>query len=400
MAQKHAPAASTHSPMTASDVNEEAFWGTSSSKPRPSLVLQDNDDSMLLDGEIDIGDVSVETFAGMPTPLPTQPKQAPVPTQRITPLVEETTRLPPPQPSSWLSEARLPQTTPQVVKTLELPPGAADISFTSQAEDSILDEGESTFEDDADDTVILPRPPVVQELPPRPRTPPRVDVPMPSTTPGVDPPSTPTRTPSQTDATTPATGRKQKLRITNDTERIAAKIWTTVGELIMPGHPFNTAAAATTNKPPRAKETMFVFLLSLLDLYILTSGSHSALLETMASKSPPHSSPSNNSLSSFSLAPADPPSATQPNAQQILTALLLHTLLVVSPTNSMPLSEAKKVLSAKGLGPPPPAPGTSSIVLSIIGGQAIETRALYGCIAKRLLKIDRTGREQILKFDV
>lgn len=126
----------------------------------------------------------------------------------------------------------------------------------------------------------------------------------------------------------------------------------------------------------------------------------SALLENIASKSPPQSSPSTHSLSSFSLNPSDPPSASQPNTQQILTAHLLHTLLTTTPTYSMPLNKAKEALSAKGLGAPPPPPGTSLVVLGIVGGQAVETRALYGCVAKRLLKIDRSGREQVLRFDV
>ena len=33
------------------------------------------------------------------------------------------------------------------------------------------------------------------------------------------------------------------------------------------------------------------------------------------------------------------------------------------------------------------------------GGQGT-TRVLFGCVAKRLVKIDRGGREQIVKFDI
>jgi hypothetical protein len=68
----------------------------------------------------------------------------------------------------------------------------------------------------------------------------------------------------------------------------------------------------------------------------------------------------------------------------------------------MPLNKAKEALSARGLGGPALGAGVSSLALGIVGtsGQAVETRALYGCIAKRLLKIDRSGREQVLKFDV
>lgn len=39
------------------------------------------------------------------------------------------------------------------------------------------------------------------------------------------------------------------------------KIWATVGDLIMPGHPFDVSSSASAGtKPPRAKETMYVLI--------------------------------------------------------------------------------------------------------------------------------------------
>lgn len=65
----------------------------------------------------------------------------------------------------------------------------------------------------------------------------------------------------------------------------------------------------------------------------------------------------------------------------------------------MPLNKAKEALAAKGLGEPPVAGGINFISAGI-GGQGEETRALYKCVAKRLVKIDRREREQILRFDL
>jgi len=150
-----------------------------------------------------------------------------------------------------------------------------------------------------------------------------------------------------------------------------------MGDIIMPGHPFNAATAATANKPPRAKETI-------------------ALLQTISSQSPSPSSPSTHST--LSLADTSSAGGAQAaTAPQVLTALLLFTLLSNPPTYAMPLAKAKEALAARGLGA---AAAAGPLGVLSVGGQALETRALYGCIAKRLLKIDRGGKEQILKFDV
>jgi hypothetical protein len=63
-------------------------------------------------------------------------------------------------------------------------------------------------------------------------------------------------------------------------------------------------------------------------------------------------------------------------------------LLSATPHYALPLSQVKENLALKAK--------TSGISMA---GQGT-TRILYGCVAKRLVKIDRSGREQIVKFDV
>ena len=38
------------------------------------------------------------------------------------------------------------------------------------------------------------------------------------------------------------------------------------------------------------------------------------------------------------------------------------------------------------------------LAMGLGSDKAVETRALYGCVAKRLLKIDRGGGEQVVRF--
>ncbi|KAF9222661.1 hypothetical protein BS17DRAFT_175601, partial [Gyrodon lividus] len=133
-----------------------------------------------------------------------------------------------------------------------------------------------------------------------------------------------------------------KVRITSELECIVTKIWTTVGEIIMPGNPFSSGT-----KPPRAKETL-------------------ALIQSLAIQSPSSASPGSSSI--FSLTPA----SAGPTPHQVNTAQLLHVLLT-TPHHAMPLNQLKVA----------------------IGG----TRALYACVAKKLIRIDRGGGEQIVLFD-
>ncbi|KAJ4494084.1 hypothetical protein C8J55DRAFT_175591 [Lentinula edodes] len=152
--------------------------------------------------------------------------------------------------------------------------------------------------------------------------------------------------------------REKKIRINMDIERAVAKIWSTVGELIMPGNTFNR----TKNLPPVAKATI----------------SH---LQTLSNITPTVASPA-HSVSTVSNS-----SNTPPTAQQILTAHLLLAL-ISSETLSLPLNKVKELLAAKA--------STSGSAAMVSG----HPKALYGCVAKRLLKIERGAAGQVVRFDI
>ncbi|KAF7376034.1 hypothetical protein MSAN_00018200 [Mycena sanguinolenta] len=254
----------------------------------------------------------------------------------------------------------------------------ADVSITSpvaprmQARSSVVDEfkeeiggeevveqstGESVDEPPDDDpTVVLPKPAVI----PRPVSAPASPVPPAPT------PATPVQTP-----------KKGKVRVNTEVERIVAKIWSSAGDLIMPGHRFDTSGTGNGSKPPLAKETMHAFPLHiLLPLMFL----YSAHLQTIAALTPTPASPS-TTISSLTA-----PAPTAPTPQQILTAHLLLSLLNTGPQFSMPLNKVKESLAAKA--------STSGGAGNVLGGQST-TRVLYGCVAKRLVKIERGAGEQI-----
>ncbi|KAI0305425.1 hypothetical protein B0F90DRAFT_1058097 [Multifurca ochricompacta] len=162
----------------------------------------------------------------------------------------------------------------------------------------------------------------------------------------------------------------ESLYVTTEFERACSflistqsKIWSTVGELIMPGNPF-TMSGSDRSRPPRAKETI-------------------AHLHTLAAQDPIPTSPSTSSLSSVAAV-----SAQSPTTQQILTAHLLLALLEAAPHFALSLARVKEILGAK----------ESMGVTAIGSGAAI--RVLYGCVAKRLIRIDRGGGEQTVRFDV
>jgi hypothetical protein len=70
----------------------------------------------------------------------------------------------------------------------------------------------------------------------------------------------------------------------------------------------------------------------------------------------------------------------QPTQQGILTAHLILVLLS-SASYKLNLKALKEALAERGAG---------------AGG----TRVVYGCVAKRLIKIERGGGEQVVMFDV
>ncbi|KAI0268790.1 hypothetical protein BC834DRAFT_653438 [Gloeopeniophorella convolvens] len=178
-------------------------------------------------------------------------------------------------------------------------------------------------------------------------------------------PSTSTKrsSPPPADTTDPHAYPNKKIRITNDVERIVAKIWATVGDLVMPGNPFNVSGNGAP-RPPRAKETI-------------------AHLHSLAEQSPLPGSPTASSLSSAPSASSQPPTS-----QQVLTAQMLIALLEAAPQFSLPLGKLKAILSSR-----------EKSEAHGFGGSAT-TRVLYGCVAKRLVRIDRGGGEQIVRFDV
>ncbi|KAJ7045389.1 hypothetical protein C8F04DRAFT_1333275, partial [Mycena alexandri] len=215
----------------------------------------------------------------------------------------------------------------------------------SAAEEETVEESVAESAAGEEDTIVLPKPVVIPSPPPSPVQPSTADTP-----------------------------RKGKLRINTEVERIVAKIWSSAGDLIMPGHPFDTSGTGAGNKPPRAKETMQVL---------------SAHLQSVAALVPTPASPS-TSISSLTA-----PVPAAPTPQQILTAHLLLALLNTGPQFAMPLNKVKEALAAKA--------STSGGAGLVLGGQSttrVLSHVLYGCVAKRLVKIERGGREQVVKFDV
>lgn len=111
--------------------------------------------------------------------------------------------------------------------------------------------------------------------------------------------------------------------------------------------------------------------------------SASAHLHALAAQDPLPTSPTASSLSSMATA-----SAQSPTSQQVLTAHLLVALLEATPQYALPLAKVKEILCARG-----------ERGVAVIGSGA-SIRVLYGCVAKRLVRIDRGGGEQIVRFDV
>lgn len=107
---------------------------------------------------------------------------------------------------------------------------------------------------------------------------------------------------------------------------------------------------------------------------------HSAHLQQLSLQTTSPGSPT-TSVSSTTSATQTQPAAT---TQQILIAHVLLALLAVPPSYSMSLSKLKEKLAEKNGG---------------VTAQAV-TRPIYSCVAKRLLKIERGGGEQVVRFDI
>jgi len=107
---------------------------------------------------------------------------------------------------------------------------------------------------------------------------------------------------------------------------------------------------------------------------------NSSALRTLASKSPAPSSPTESSLSSFSTVPTP---RDEPNVQQIQTAQLLLALLMAQPSCTLPMNRLKEIMTG-----------------NVGATGAPHTRALYACVAKRLVKINRGKGGQSVGFDI
>ncbi|KAJ3508884.1 hypothetical protein NLJ89_g5516 [Agrocybe chaxingu] len=144
--------------------------------------------------------------------------------------------------------------------------------------------------------------------------------------------------------------RPRKLKVNAEVERIVSKIWSTISDVI-----------ASPKESMSVSETI-------------------NYLQQLAAQSPQPESPVASSTSSLV---GDGP----PTFQQVMTAQLL-TMLLSTPSHSMSLSQVKENLAAR-------AKSTGAGVTA-----SSTTRVIYGCVGKRLVKIDRGGREQIVKFDI
>ncbi|KAG2015953.1 hypothetical protein CC2G_009171 [Coprinopsis cinerea AmutBmut pab1-1] len=108
-----------------------------------------------------------------------------------------------------------------------------------------------------------------------------------------------------------------------------------------------------------------------------------ARLKEVSNETPAPDSPSQSSISAGT-------NASAVTVQQVLIAYVLYELLAV-PGHAMPMNKMKEVLGDKA---------KSNPGLSVSAFAQNPTRIVYNCVAKRMLKFDRTGKEQIVKFDV
>ncbi|KAF5351985.1 hypothetical protein D9756_007381 [Leucocoprinus leucothites] len=156
--------------------------------------------------------------------------------------------------------------------------------------------------------------------------------------------------------------------VTHKVESIMSKIWAVMADLVI-------AAAATKGNNLSDKP-------SARNLMQVSFGHLSRLADLPASQYLQHMS---------KVTPTDDLAQTAtsgaPTLQQVLIATLLIGLLASSADHSLPLTNVKELLATRTDGTMNPSQPNSS-------------RIVYHCVAKRLLKIDRTGGEQIVRFDV
>ncbi|TRM69672.1 hypothetical protein BD626DRAFT_624997 [Schizophyllum amplum] len=316
------PPALGRTPVRARDEDENSFWNTPSA-PQQSSFGEEMSDQLL---DESLGDISEPSFAMSPVKSARQPLgQRSRQDERVQP-----------QPKRGVHSEDEP-----------IKPASAE-GYQSQSPTEIV--GAAVAPEDAsasqdEDTIIISRP-----------SPPPTPPPKPST-----PPPNPAMAPQ-----TPGTAKRLKVRVNAEVERIVAKIWQTVGDIIMPNHTYQVGPASSGKaKPPNARET----IAHLRDISALST-----------------TGPMSPSASSVSTLATTPIGAATP--QQIFTAYLLLELLACAPSFTLPLNRAKELLADKARED---------------GGSALGQQSnsiVYKCVAKRLVKIIRSGREQVVAFDV
>ncbi|KAL4262297.1 hypothetical protein AB1N83_007389 [Pleurotus pulmonarius] len=295
---KRAPAPKPSRPAPRVDPEDEVgFWTTPTAAARTFKLST----GLLMDEHVDVGEMSIASFGSPP------PNLAGIIQQPFQPFSNSLSHQPPQSPDSSTENATVSTPQTQTPPPIPLPPSPSPPPTPPAA------------------LLTSPLPDPKDLLPPHPAA-------------AASPP------------------RKGKIKITSDVDRIIARIWTTVGDIIMQGY------HAAETKPLGAKATI----------------TH---LQTLAAQTTVPPSPSATSLSSLASAPTD-----QPTFQQIMTSFLLLRLLYEPPSYSLLLNVVKDALSSKGseLGA---ATSTQS------------SRVMYACIAKRLIKIDRKQGEQTVRFD-
>ncbi|KDQ09099.1 hypothetical protein BOTBODRAFT_37342 [Botryobasidium botryosum FD-172 SS1] len=223
------------------------------------------------------------------------------------------------------------------------------------------DDEEGEGEDDGDETIIIPARSLAPALTTQTLPPPPVPVPVPAPAPVAPVRSNPVRErapasePERRPPPSAVVQGQEELkpeeipssggpRITPEIESLVVKIWDTVGDIIQPGHTYITTNGKGTDPPPKAADTLEL-------LSTLTASSSTSGITT--------------------------------NALQILTAHVLLTLLSAPPPHSVPHTRIREIIAAVDL------PGAANE----------KARAVYGCVARGLLKMDRSKpREAVVAF--
>ncbi|KAG9005210.1 hypothetical protein FRB94_001758 [Tulasnella sp. JGI-2019a] len=144
------------------------------------------------------------------------------------------------------------------------------------------------------------------------------------------------------------TTQEQSWSPTAQMEDVVHKLWVTVGEVILPGHKYDVGLGKGDSSPPKAVETASILR-----------------KQTIAQNT---------------------------TSNTALTARLLLTLLTSPPTDtSSPLPGPVTMASLKTT--------VDTLAAERGFGKDLGAKTVYGCVAKKLLKIDRRSKEPTVAFD-